>query len=145
VGAAAFIAFRRAPHPEAAPLRTPVQAQRIAAGIALGLGVYDGFFGPGVGTFLIVLFTGLLGRTLQRASADAKVGNFASNLAAVALFSLRGVVRWDVALPMAAAQLLGGTLGAHLAVQGGDRVVRPMVLGVVFALVVKLAHDIWGS
>jgi len=78
---------------------------------------------------------------LQRASADAKPVNFASNLAALALFSARGAVLWEVALPMAAAQFAGGWLGAHLAVRGGDRLVRTVVLLVVLALVAKLATD----
>ncbi|HYR20743.1 MAG TPA: TSUP family transporter [Myxococcales bacterium] len=112
-----------------------------AAAVALLLGAYDGFFGPGAGTFLILAFAFLFDLPLQRASADAKPVNFASNLAALALFSARGAVLWEVALPMAAAQFAGGWLGAHLAVRGGDRLVRALVLLVVLALVAKLATD----
>src|SRR5713226_3151485 len=108
---------------------------------ALVLGAYDGFFGPGSGTFLILAFAFLFDLPLQRASADAKPVNFASNLAALALFSARGAVLWELALPMAAAQFAGGWLGAHLAVRGGDRLVRVVVLLVVVALVSKLAAD----
>jgi uncharacterized membrane protein YfcA len=79
---------------------------------------------------------------MARASADAKVVNFASNLAALATFAWRGAVLWKIALPMAAAQFAGGTLGAHLAVRGGDRRVRKVVLAVVLALVVKLGYDL---
>jgi uncharacterized membrane protein YfcA len=122
--------------------RVPPRLVGIAtAGIALAVGAYDGFFGPGTGTFLILGFTSLLGDALTRASAEAKVVNFASNLAAVALFASRGVIVWQVALPMAAAQALGGTLGAHMTVRGGDVLVRRVVLLVVLALVVKLARD----
>lgn len=110
----------------------------MAGAVALLLGAYDGFFGPGAGTFLILAFAFLFHLPLQRASADAKPVNFASNLAALALFSARGTVLWEVALPMAAAQFAGGFLGAHLAVRGGDRVVRLAVLAVVVALVAKL-------
>ncbi|NOJ98427.1 transporter [Corallococcus sp. CA049B] len=144
IAVAVFLAFRRAP-----PKRDGVEpsprprAQAIGALIALVIGTYDGFFGPGTGTFLIVAFSSLLGHGLARASADAKVVNFASNLASVALFTLRGVVLWKVALPMAAAQFTGAWLGAHVAVKGGDRVVRVVVLGVVAALVLKLGHDVW--
>ncbi|MBM4379261.1 MAG: TSUP family transporter, partial [Deltaproteobacteria bacterium] len=74
---------------------------------------------------------------------DAKVVNFASNLAAVALFASRGSVAWGVALPMAAAQFAGGALGAHVAVKGGDGLVRRAVLAVVLALVVKLGVDLY--
>jgi hypothetical protein len=106
--------------------------------LAVGIGAYDGFFGPGTGTFLIAGFTALLGLTLVQASAEAKVVNFASNLAAVALFASQGRVLWAVALPMAAGQALGGWIGAHVAVRGGDRVVRWVVVAVAAALLVKL-------
>src|ERR687888_643266 len=96
----------------------------LAAGlIAIVVGAYDGFFGPGTGTFLIVAFASILGDGLARASGEAKVVNFASNLAALVLFAARGVVVWRVALPMALAQLAGGTLGAHLTVRRGGGVV----------------------
>jgi hypothetical protein len=117
---------------------------RAAALIALGLGAYDGFFGPGVGTFLIFAFVLCFGSELTRASADAKVVNFASNLAALVAFSLRGAVELRIALPMAAAQLAGSLLGAHLAVRGGERFVRAVVLAIVVALVTKLALDLRG-
>ena len=113
----------------------------VAAIIALVLGAYDGFFGPGAGTFMIVAFALLFRMSLQRASADAKPINFASNLAALALFSARGAVLWKIALPMAAAQFAGAWFGAHLAVRGGDRLVRFVMLAVVLALVAKLAID----
>lgn len=112
-----------------------------AAAIALALGAYDGFFGPGTGTFLIVLFAALLGERLTRASADAKVVNFASNLAAASLFAARGAVLWRIALPMAAAQLVGGWFGAHLALRRGDTLVRRAVVLVTIVLAAKLAWD----
>jgi uncharacterized membrane protein YfcA len=126
--------------------RVPARLAPLAtAAIALVIGAYDGFFGPGTGTFLIVAFASLLGDGLRRASAEAKVVNFASNLAAVVLFASRGLVLWKIALPMAAAQAAGGVLGAHLAVRGGDVLVRRVVLAVVLALVAKLARDLWAS
>ncbi len=110
--------------------------------IALVIGTWDGFFGPGTGTFLIALFVGLLALPLPQATADAKVVNFASNLAAVAFFGLQGLVLWKVALPMAAGQFAGGFIGAHLAVKGGARLIRFVVLLVVAALVVKVGYDV---
>lgn len=141
VAVAAFLALRRPPAPGSAASRVarPLLA---AAVVALAIGAYDGFFGPGTGTFLIVAFVALLGQGLPAASANAKVVNFASNLAAVALFARAGVVLWSVALPMALAQATGGYLGAHLAIREGERLVRPVVLGVVLALVAKLLHDL---
>lgn len=137
---AAFLAFRRKPEGstvEPTPLR-----ERLALLVALGIGAYDGFFGPGTGTFLIVAFVGLLGLSLPRASAEAKVVNCAANVAALCLFAGNGVVLWTVALPMAGAQLLAGAFGAHLAIRGGERWVRRVVLGVVLVLVIKLLHDL---
>ncbi|MFP2960785.1 TSUP family transporter [Myxococcus sp. 1LA] len=143
IAVAVFLAFRKSPRPGDTPEPgPPARARAIGALIALVIGSYDGFFGPGTGTFLIVAFSSLLGHGLARASADAKVVNFASNLASVALFAFKGVVLWKVALPMAGAQFAGAWLGAHLAVKGGDRLVRKVVLGVVLALVLKLGHDV---
>jgi uncharacterized membrane protein YfcA len=115
--------------------------ERWAAGIALAIGAYDGFFGPGTGTFLILAYVGILGLLPTQASANAKVVNFASNLAAAMVFAVRGVVVWHVALPMAAGQLLGGWLGAHVALRVGDRLVRAGVAIVVVAVVAKLVVD----
>jgi uncharacterized membrane protein YfcA len=114
----------------------------VAALLALVIGAYDGFFGPGTGTFLIVGFVALCGRSLVHASADAKVVYVASNLAAVAIFAREHAVLWDVALPMAGAQLTGGIIGAHLAMKGGARIVRAMVLLVSGALIVKLGFQL---
>jgi hypothetical protein len=140
VGAGAIVAFVR---PPSVAEQRPISQKATLHGalIALAIGAYDGFFGPGTGTFLILAFVGVLHLSLQQASANAKVVNFASNLAAVILFTVRGLVVWKVALPMAAGQFLGGAVGAHLAVKGGDRVVRRAVLLVVLALVVRLGYD----
>ncbi len=139
---AAFLAFRRGPPPGERPEPPRKRLLSLGAVIALVIGTYDGFFGPGTGTFLIIAFSGLLGHGLTKASADAKVVNFASNLAAVSLFAYRGLVLWQVALPMAVAQFTGGWIGAHLAVRGGDKLVRKVVLLVVTALVLKLGRDV---
>lgn len=114
----------------------------IAAALALAIGFYDGFFGPGTGTFLIVGFVTLCGRPMTQATADAKVVNFASNLAAVGVFLYEDSIVWAVALPMAAGQLLGGVLGARLAIKGGTKLIRIAVLVVSGALVAKLAFDL---
>ena len=111
------------------------------AGLALVTGAYDGFLGPGTGTFIIAGYVAVANLTLARASAEAKVLNFASNLTALILFALHGAVFWRVALPMAVAQLAGGYTGAHLTVSRGDRVVRIAAIAVVAALVVKIAID----
>ena len=110
VAAGAFIAIRR---PGVAPPGPPPARPLLIAGlIAMGIGAYDGFFGPGTGTFLIILFVTLLKSSLPEATADAKVVNFASNLATVILLGLSGKVLWAISLPMAAGQFAGSLLGA---------------------------------
>jgi uncharacterized membrane protein YfcA len=108
-------------------------------------GLYDGFFGPGTGTLLIVALVGFVGLTLTRAMADAKAINWASNLGALLVFGSRGVIVWRIALPMAAASIAGASVGAHIAMKNGDRLVRYVVLAVVTALVVKQLHALYGS
>src|SRR6266542_3107891 len=139
--AALFIGLRRGPPPRLEDAPPPPHAMLVAGSAALVIGAYDGFFGPGTGTFLIVAFVALLGDGLAHASASAKVVNFASNLAALVLFAVRGTVIWRIALPMAAAQLAGGWIGAHLAVRRGDALVRRVVVAVALALAAKLAFD----
>jgi uncharacterized membrane protein YfcA len=158
-GAALFIGLRRGGRPAASPAPPAASTGHpgpgpatssprrhggsLAAGlVALVIGAYDGFFGPGTGTFLIVAGVALLGDTLAQASASAKVVNFASNLAALALFAWRGVVLWPVALPMALGQLCGGWIGAHLAIRRGDGLIRRVAVLVALALAVKLAADL---
>jgi uncharacterized membrane protein YfcA len=140
VAAAIFMALRHASRPSPAAA-APRGRLALAGAIAVTIGAYDGFFGPGTGTFLIVAFVALLGDGLTVASAGAKVVNFASNLAAVLLFASRGVVVWRVALPMAAAQFLGGFLGAHLTLRRGDALVRRAAVLTSLALALKLAWD----
>ncbi len=141
--AALFVGLRRGRRParlEDAPERRG--ALPIAGAIAFVIGGYDGFFGPGTGTFLILAFVAFLGDGLARASAAAKVVNFASNLAALVLFAARGAVVWRIALPMAACQLAGGWIGAHVAVRRGDAVVRRVVVAAALAAAAKLAWDL---
>lgn len=137
IGAAALLVIKK-------PVRDEDRGTRpvVAGTLALAIGAYDGFFGPGTGTFLIVGFVALCGRSLVHASADAKVVNFASNLAAVLVFTRDGYVMWELALPMAFGQLCGGILGAHLAMRGGERIVRIAVLAVSGALIVKLVVEL---
>jgi uncharacterized membrane protein YfcA len=141
LAAAAIVVYPR----KARAVDAPVDMRRamLALGpLAFALGFYDGFFGPGVGSMLIVTFVLVFGDTLTRASGNAKVVNLASNLAALLLFSLKGAVLWRLAAPMAAANAMGAFVGARLAVKNGDRFVRVVVLGVVIVLVLKMAYDL---
>lgn len=140
VAAGLFVAIKRPGNTPAGD--KPAQPLLVAGLIALAIGAYDGFFGPGTGTFLIIAFVTLLKATLPEATADAKVVNFASNLATVVLMAIAGKVAWAIALPMAAGQFVGGLVGASLAIKGGAQVIRAVVLTVVAGLVAKLAWDL---
>ncbi len=114
----------------------------LGGALSIVIGCYDGFFGPGTGTFLIVGFVVICGRSINGAAADAKVVNFASNLAAFVTFAARDKVIWQVAAPMAVAQIIGGVIGARLAIKNGAALVRAMVLTVSAALVLKIGYDL---
>ena len=139
--AAAVVLARRNVEPRPRALAPATRAAALV-GIALVLGAYDGFFGPGTGSMLVVAFAVVFGDALTRASGNAKIVNLASNVAAMLLFARHGVVIWSIALPMAAANAAGAATGAHLAVRKGDRLVRAVVLVVVAAIAVKLAVDL---
>jgi len=110
--------------------------------IAAGVGFYDGFFGPGTGSFFIFLLIRLLNFDFLRASATAKILNFFTNLAALLFFGVSGTVLWTVGLSMAAANLLGALTGSYFAIRLGTGFVRRVFLGVVSALIVKMAYDL---
>ncbi len=110
----------------------------LAAAAGLGIGFYDGFFGPGTGTFLAFAFVFLFGFGFVRATANAKMANLASNVAAVVAFTLSGKVLWNVALPMALANIAGNWIGAGLAMKGGAKVIKPVFGMVLTGLFVKI-------
>jgi uncharacterized membrane protein YfcA len=141
IAAAVVVAWPR-PHATRAPLR---HARLWGTTAAFLLGAYDGFFGPGVGTMLLVASVLVYADPLARASGNAKVVNLAANLSAFVLFTLRGNVLFAVALPMAAANMGGAWVGSHMAVRRGDKFIRGVVLAVVGVLVVKLATDLRGG
>lgn len=112
-------------------------------GLLLGLtiGLYDGFFGPGTGSFLLFAFVRLFGMDFLKATACAKVINVATNVAAIAFFASHGPILWGLGLVMAAANFLGGRTGAALAIRHGSGFIRKAFLAVVVVLIGKLA---WG-
>jgi uncharacterized protein len=110
--------------------------------IALILGFYDGFFGPGTGSLLIFLFVAALGFDFLRASTLAKGVNWASNLTAMGLFLWRGSWVPSIALSMAAANGAGGYLGARVALSKGSQWVRGLFIGVVVALILRLGWQV---
>jgi uncharacterized membrane protein YfcA len=117
----------------------------VAAVIATGIAMYDGFFGPGTGTFLILAYVAFYRDPLDAASANAKVVNFASNLSAMVVFAVKGLIVWKYALPMAAGQMIGGWTGAHVTIRHGRGLVRWVALAVSLGLVGRLAWQMLGA
>jgi uncharacterized membrane protein YfcA len=111
--------------------------------ISLVIGFYDGFIGPGAGSFLILSFIGLLGFDFLKASAHAKFVNLATNLGSIVFFSISGKIIYSIALPMAACNALGGWLGARLAILRGNAFIRIFFLVVVCATIIRFAYDVW--
>jgi uncharacterized membrane protein YfcA len=124
------------------PKHAPRKAIWLGILIGAGLGFYDGFFGPGTGSFLIFLFVGVFGFDFLSASASAKVINWATNIASVIYFGWSGHIIYQYAVPMALCSVLGATIGARLAIAKGSRFVRIFFLVVVGALIAKLAQSI---
>ena len=108
-------------------------------GIGLVMGIYDGFYGPGTGTFLLLLLTGLAHLVTRRAAGTTKVMNLSSNLAALATFLINGKVYYSLGLVSGLFCIAGHYIGSSLVVRGGRRVVRPMILVVLCILFGKLA------
>lgn len=106
------------------------------------IGFYDGFFGPGTGSFLIIAFVGLLGMTFVQGSAYAKIINLTTNLAAILLFSLRTEFQFQFAIPMMLFNVGGALLGVKLALLKGNDFVRVLLRGIVFATILKLGYDV---
>ena len=117
------------------------QETLVASGIGVVIGFYDGFFGPGTGSFFVFLLVRLLGYDFLNASAGAKLLNTASNLAAILLFALKGHVWWHFVLVMAIANVLGSLAGTHLALKHGTGFVRGVFIAVVSALILKTGYD----
>ena len=111
----------------------------------LGIGFYDGFFGPGTGTFWAMAFVLGLGFHLTKATAQTKAMNFASNVAALTVFLAAGQVNFVAGLVMGAGQWLGARLGARLVVKRGVRLIRPLFLTVVVALTLKLLYAAYAN
>ena len=113
------------------------------AGIVLGLGLgfYDGFFGPGTGTFLLFAFVSLFRFDFLHASAHAKFVNFATNLSPVLYFAWHGDVLWKYSIPMGLCNLAGAYVGSHLAIQKGNKFIRGIFLAVLVLLIGRLAWD----
>lgn len=110
--------------------------------VGLIIGTYDGFFGPGTGTLLILAYTSMLGLDLTTASGNAKVVNLASNVGALTTFILGGKVLYAIAIPGAICGILGNWIGAGLAIKQGAKVIKPVFIGVLVLLFLKISLDL---
>jgi uncharacterized membrane protein YfcA len=112
--------------------------------IGLVIGFYDGALGPGTGSFLTIAMVGIVGYSFLDASARARLANWATNAAALAVFIPQGAVMWRVGLVMGACNLVGGWLGAHTALRVGPAFVRTFFLIVVAAFVIRIGGGVLG-
>lgn len=120
-------------------------AQKYVYGLSIAavVGFYDGFVGPGAGSFFVLAFVTILGFDFLRASAHAKMVNLATNMGSICLFLLKGKIIWVIAVPMAVSNALGGWLGAKLAISKGNQFIRIFFFIVVVATLVRFAFDVF--
>lgn len=111
------------------------------APVASAIGFYDGFFGPGTGSFFTTSLVGLRGLGLIRAAAHTKLFNFASNAGSLVLFLAAGQAIWLIGFVMAACAMAGAWIGSHLAMRHGARIIRPLLIVASLALTAKLIWD----
>ena len=116
----------------------PKRRVQIAAIAGVTIGFYDGIFGPGTGSFLMLILVASLGYAFITASAIAKVVNVATNVGAILVFGINGAVIWQIGIIMGVANISGAVVGARLAIKGGSTLVRKVFLFVTVALIVKV-------
>ena len=107
-----------------------------------GIGFYDGIFGPGTGTFLMAVLVGVLGYSFLSASAIAKFTNVATNLAALLIFAKHGAILWGIGIALAISNVIGSTIGSHMAIKGGSPLVRKVFLLMTTLLIAKVGYDV---
>lgn len=117
---------------------------RLALGALAGLviGFYDGFFGPGTGTFLILVYAALLHYDFVVANGNTKVVNLASNLAALATFLVAGKVFFPLAIPAAACGIAGNLIGSKLVIRNGNKLIRPIFVLALILLLGRIIYDL---
>lgn len=111
--------------------------------ISLTIGIYDGFIGPGTGSFLVLAFVSLMGYDFLQSSSKAKMVNLSTNFGSIVLFILKGKIIWAIALPMAVSNAIGGMLGAKFAIKKGNEFIRIFFLCIVTATLLKFGYDVF--
>lgn len=128
---------------QAAKSHSIMQQLLYAIAISFFIGFYDGFIGPGTGSFLVLAFVSLLGYDFLQASANAKMVNLATNFGSICLFVIKGKIIWAIALPMAFCNALGGYIGAKFAINKGNKFIRIFFLIVVIGTLIRFAYDVF--
>lgn len=138
--AAAFIVLNPRFFPEREARKLTVDRRTVTVCIlaALIIGFYDGFYGPGTGTFLIIAFTAFAGLSVGAANAHAKAINLTTNITSLLVFLRGGTVLIPLGLAAAACNMLGNYIGSGLAMRGGAKITRPIILVVLALLLLKL-------
>jgi uncharacterized protein len=139
IGVAAYTLLRPRLGTEDLHPRMPRPLFDVSFGLLLGF--YDGFFGPGTGTFWTMACMLGLGFNMTRATGYAKAMNFASNISSLAFFLPGGNVWYGAGLTMGMGQLLGARLGSRMVITRGTRFIRPVFISVVLVLTLKLLYD----
>ncbi|WP_264522273.1 sulfite exporter TauE/SafE family protein [Flavobacterium sp. N1994] len=111
--------------------------------ISVVIGFYDGFIGPGTGSFFVLAFVIVLGFDFLHASANAKMVNLATNFGSICLFILKGKIIWAIAIPMAICNAIGGFIGAKLAIKKGNGFIRIFFLIVVIGTLIRFGYDVF--
>ncbi|WP_062270055.1 TSUP family transporter [Endozoicomonas arenosclerae] len=137
--AAYFILSPGARKTEATAAKMSLTAFACTAGV--GVGFYDGFFGPGTGSFFAIAFVSLMGFSLTTATAHTKVLNCTSNVASLLFFMLGGQVVWAVGGIMLVGQFIGARLGSRMVVKRGQQIIRPMIVIISLVMTGKLMWD----
>lgn len=115
----------------------------LAVSMSICIGFYDGFIGPGTGSFLVLGFVSVLGFDFLHASANAKMVNLATNFGSICLFVLKGKIIWAIAIPMAVCNAAGGWIGAKLAIKKGNGFIRVFFLIVVIGTLIRFGYDVF--
>ena len=141
IGVAAFFALKPG-------LSDDSRAERIkpavfAVTVVPAIAAYDGFFGPGTGSFFMMSLVLLAGYGVLKATAHTKMLNFASNIGALLIFIPSGAMWWAVGLAMAVAQVAGASLGARLAMRIGARLIKPLLVVTSTAMALRLLWQAW--
>lgn len=141
--AAVFILFKKKKNDDINTVDSLSDVMTVVLSMAIGffIGMYDGFFGPGAGTFMILGYTTLMGFDYRTASGNAKVVNLASNFAAMVVYIFAGKVYYAIAVPAVFCSIAGAWLGSGLAIKKGAKFIKPIMVCVIAGLFVKIIWD----